>query len=181
MTNYDLSDDEDEALTYTLSMEEVKKVAQQHYIDFSAMFQRHQKNPYSGKEDQPKSQAQVDVPVTEWVRMFCAFQDDHLWLFPKDGPYMPKYVDRVIQIANTGMNWQHFDTTYRQKRAKRLQRRNCKVRSWAKNDIELYISCSSVISRDVRKDQCRFFQRRAAIPTPATQIPGPASRQMVSK
>ncbi len=72
LTDYDSSDNEDDALTYTLSMEEVKKVAQ-HYIDFSAMFQQHQKNPYSGKEDQPKFQAQVDVPVTEWVRMFCAF------------------------------------------------------------------------------------------------------------
>ncbi len=61
LTDYDSSDDEDDALTYTLSMEDVRKVAQQHYIDFSAMFQRHQKNPYSGKEDQPKSQAQVDV------------------------------------------------------------------------------------------------------------------------
>ncbi len=79
---------------------------------------------------------------------------------------MPKYVDRVIWMANTGMNWQHFDTTYRQKRAKRLQRRNRKVRSWSKNDIELYISCSSVISRDVTQ-QPRF--------------PAPASHQMVSK
>ncbi len=64
LTDYDSSDDEDDALTYTLSMEEVSKVAQQHYIDFPAMFQRHQKNPYSCKENQPKSQAQVDVPVT---------------------------------------------------------------------------------------------------------------------
>ncbi len=159
-------------------MEEVRKVAQQQYIDFSAMIQRHQKNPYSGKKDQPRSQAQADVPVTEWVRMFCAFQAEHLRIFHKDGPHMPKYVDRVIWMANMGMNWQHFDTTYRQKKAKRLQRQNRKVRSWAKNDIELYISCSIVISRDVPKDHGRFFQRRTANPNPATQIPSPSQRQM---
>ncbi len=106
--------------------------------------------------------------------MFCAFQAEHLRLFPKDGPHMPKYVDLVIRMANTGMNWQHFDTTYRRKRAMRLQRRNRKVRSWAKNDIKLYISCSSVVSRDVPKDQDRFFQRRSANPTLATQNPGPS-------
>ncbi len=39
LTDYDLSDDEDDALTYTLSMEKIRKVAQQQYIDFSAMFQ----------------------------------------------------------------------------------------------------------------------------------------------
>ncbi len=39
LTDYDSSDNEDDALTYTLSMVEVRKVAQQHYIDFSAMFQ----------------------------------------------------------------------------------------------------------------------------------------------
>ncbi len=39
LTDYDSSDDEDDALTYTLSMEEVRKVAQQQYIDFSTMFQ----------------------------------------------------------------------------------------------------------------------------------------------
>ncbi len=50
LADYDLSDDEDGALMYTLSMEEVRKVAQQQYINFSAMFQRHQKNFYSGKK-----------------------------------------------------------------------------------------------------------------------------------
>ncbi len=39
LTDYESSDDEDDSLTYTLSMEEVRKVAQQQYIDFSAMFQ----------------------------------------------------------------------------------------------------------------------------------------------
>ncbi len=50
LTDYDLSDDEDDALTYTLSMEEVRKVAQQQYIDFSAMFLRHQKKPIQRQE-----------------------------------------------------------------------------------------------------------------------------------
>ncbi len=45
LCNYDPSDDEDNALTYTLNMEEVKKVAKQQYVDFSAIFQRHPKNP----------------------------------------------------------------------------------------------------------------------------------------
>ncbi len=67
LTDYDLSDDEDDDLTYTLSMEEVRKVAQQQYIDFSAMFLRHQKKPYSGKKEQPRSQAQADVHVTMWT------------------------------------------------------------------------------------------------------------------
>ncbi len=39
LTDYDSSDDGDDALTYTLSMEEVRKVVQQQYINFSAMFQ----------------------------------------------------------------------------------------------------------------------------------------------
>ncbi len=90
------------------------------------MFQQHQKNPYSRKEDQPRHQAQVDVPVTKWVRMFCSLQAEHLQLFPKDGPHMPKYVDWVIQMVNTGSNWQYFDKTYCQKRAKKATKTKSK-------------------------------------------------------
>ncbi len=39
LADYDSSDDEDDALIYTLSLEEFRKVVQQQYIDFSAMFQ----------------------------------------------------------------------------------------------------------------------------------------------
>ncbi len=42
------SDDEDNALTYTLRMEKVRKVAQQQYINFSAMFSRRRTYTYCG-------------------------------------------------------------------------------------------------------------------------------------
>ena len=169
------SDEEDDALTYTLSMDEVKQVAQQEYLDFSSMYSRYLKAPYSDRAIQQKGQNQPDVPLTEWVRMFCAFQAEHLRSHPKDGPNMPKYVDRIVRMANEGMNWQRFDTTYRQRRAKRLQRSGKRVRSWARNDLELYLSCSGSLGINQPREQVRTFARRLA--TPTTAMPAPPMQQ----
>ena len=139
-------DDEDDTLTYTLNMDEVKQVAQQDYLDFSSTYIRQQKAAYSDRVNHQKGQNELDVPLTAWVCMVCAFQAEHLRSHPKDGPNMPRYVDRIVRMANGGMNWQHFDVTYRQRRAKRLQRPNRRVRSWARNDLELYKSCSGSLA-----------------------------------
>jgi hypothetical protein len=139
------SDEEDDTLTYTLSDKEVLQVEAQEYLDFSAVYRRHLKAPFdfSKPEELSKQVRSEAIPVIEWVRIFCAFQSEHVRFFPKDAPHMPKYVDLILKMSTSYMQWLQYDFTFRTRRAKKALRNPKKVKGWGQTDIELYIACNS--------------------------------------
>ncbi len=83
----------------------------------------------------------MEIPLEEWMRIFVAFQTEHVRAFPKDAPYMPGYDDLIIKMKVGGMLRLQYDTLLRQKRAKKINKGSRKIRNWAVTDIVLYLAC----------------------------------------
>ncbi len=131
----DSSDEEDDAFSYNLSQEEVDRVRGQKYG-------RQLKGLYATATPSAVPQHHnVDIPLEEWMRIFMAFQAEHVRSFPKDAPSMPGYVDLITKMKVGGILWLLYDTLLRQKRAKKIDRGSRRVKYWAVTDIVLYLAC----------------------------------------
>ncbi len=53
------------------------------------------------------------------MRIFMAFQEEHVSAFPKDAPSMSGYVNLIIKMKVGGMLWLCYDMLLRQKRTKK--------------------------------------------------------------
>ncbi len=90
---------EDDAFSYNLSQEEVDRVRGQKYVDFGAIYMRQLKGPNATATPLAAPQHHnVDIPLEEWMRIFMAFQAEHVRSFPRDAPSMPGYVDLIIKM-----------------------------------------------------------------------------------
>ncbi len=83
----------------------------------------------------------VDMPLQCWLKIFLAFQIEHLQVFPKDTLSMLGHMDQVIKMKMTGMQWQKYDMLVRQKRGKKIPRGSEKVGSCATTYVILYLEC----------------------------------------
>ncbi len=62
-------------------------------------------------------------------------------VIPQGYPSMPGYVDLIIKMKVRGMLWLRYDTLFRQKRAKKIDRGSRRVKNWAVTDIVLHLAC----------------------------------------
>ncbi len=133
----DSSDEQDDAFSYNLSQEEVDRVKGKKYVDFRVIYKRQLKGPHATATPQ---QHNVDIPLEEWMRIFMAFQAEHVRSFPRDALSMQGYVNLIIKMKVGGILWLRYDTLFRQKRSKKIDRGSRRVKNWAVTDIVLYVA-----------------------------------------
>ncbi len=75
------------------------------------------------------------------MRIFLAFMAEHMRAFPKEAVSMPCYMDSIIKMKESGLQWLKYDMVFRQKRGKRIARDSKKVGSWSRTDLVLYLEC----------------------------------------
>ncbi len=76
----DLTGKEEESnSSFTLTAEEVGKVGEREFLDFSLIFKRHLQSPYGlGNADTPSSgSGNSDMSVKDWARIFMVFQAEN--------------------------------------------------------------------------------------------------------
>ncbi len=89
----------------------------------------------------PSQLAMVDMPLEDWLKIFLAFQIEHLRAFPKDALSMPGHMDQVIKMKMTGIQWQKYYMLVKQKSGKKMAKWSKKVGSWETTDVILYLEC----------------------------------------
>ncbi len=109
----DSSEEEDNPFSIYLSLGEVEKIWGHQYVDFGVNFKWYQKGPCPNMAPNPSQAAMVDMPLEDMLRIFLAYQNEHL---PKDTLSMPSHMDQVIKMKMTSMLWQKYDMLVRQKR-----------------------------------------------------------------
>ena len=141
----DSSHEDSDSFSFILSQEEVVKVYERQFIDFAAIYSRHQRAPYGmGTQSHQPSPKKGDMSVKDWARIFLAFQAENARWHPKEATALPAYGDLILKMEDLNMQWAKYDVIFRQKRAKQIIRRPRKVKSWSTTDIELYLSCEAL-------------------------------------
>jgi len=113
----------------------------QAFVDFSIIYKRHVKNSLTSGSERDKGASYDNISILEWIRIFFSFQAEHARAFPRDGASLPRYGDLIVRMANQGMQWLVYDTNFRLKRSRRIQR-GARVKPWSKADIQLYLTCA---------------------------------------
>ncbi len=136
----DSSQEELDSFSFTLTSEEVEKVGEQEFLDFSVIYKRHLAVPlWPGRGGLPL----IRVSVKDWARIFMAFQAENARWHPKESTALPAYGDLILKMERAGMQWAKYDVIFRHKRAKQIIRRPKKVKNWSVTDIELYLCCDA--------------------------------------
>ncbi len=63
--------------------------------------------------------------------IFLTFMAEHMRVFPKEAVSMPGYMDSIIKMKVSRLQWLKYDMLFRQKRGKRIARGSKKVGSWS--------------------------------------------------
>ncbi len=79
-----LSDEEQDSLSFTLSQDEVLNVSLQEFVDFSAIFRWHQQAPYGIGDLLGVGGGKQDMSMKEWAHIFMVFQAEHTHWHPKE-------------------------------------------------------------------------------------------------
>ncbi len=69
-------------------------------MDFGAIYHRHVKGPQPSPATTTTTVqlAITDMPFDELLRIFLAFQSEHLTAFPKDAVTMPAHIDQIVKM-----------------------------------------------------------------------------------
>ncbi len=87
----DSSQEELDSFSFTLTSEEVEKVGDREFLDFSVIYKRHLRSPYGlDYEDSPSSGGgKSDMSVKDWARIFMTFQAENARWHPKESTALP--------------------------------------------------------------------------------------------
>ena len=144
---------------YYLTEREVISVRKEEYLDFEKIHRRVHRKTGGPKVNVTLDGAQFEfdasqtenktssLTIQEWIYVFLSFQAEHVRLFPKDGPVMPKYMELILSMSERGLDWRKYDENFRMSRAKwrRIKgTRKTGICNWNKTNIELYLACSNV-------------------------------------
>ncbi len=90
------------------------------------------------------------VPITEWVRICCAYQGEQVHFFPTEAFHIATHIDLILNMEFMGMQWLRYNVSYMMQRAKRI-RRGKRANPWSATYIELYVGCSTYKCKGVQK------------------------------
>lgn len=85
---------------------EVERVTGQRYVNFGGIYKIQMKGIYAtATRPAPSQRHNMDISLEEWVRIFMAFQAEHVMAFLKDALSSHGYVDLIIKMKAGGMFW----------------------------------------------------------------------------
>jgi hypothetical protein len=89
--------------------------------------------------------AQSDFSVHDWALIFLSFMSEHVRHYPHDAPYLPRYMEIILVMAQKGYDWRSFDENFRMARskaAKKMILHRSRFGKWHERDMDTYQDCA---------------------------------------